>query len=96
MKTNKHSFDFAEEFIGYAKIKVIGVGGGGGNALNRMIDAKLKGVDFLAINTDAQVLDQNKSESKVQIGREITDGLGAGANPDVGKKAVQESKDELV
>ncbi len=96
MTPNKHKFDFAEDFIGYAKIKVIGVGGGGGNALNRMIDAKLKGVDFVAINTDAQVLDQNKAEVKVQIGREATDGLGAGANPEIGKKAVQESKEELV
>ncbi len=95
MTPNKHKFDFAEDFIGYAKIKVIGVGGGGGNALNRMIDAKLKGVDFVAINTDAQVLDQNMAEVKVQIGREATDGLGAGANPEIGKKAVHESKDEL-
>lgn len=96
MTPEKHTFDFAEDFIGYAKIKVIGVGGGGGNALNRMIDAQLKGVDFVAINTDAQVLDQNKAESKVQIGKEITHGLGAGANPEIGKKAVQESKAELI
>ena len=95
MTPDKHKFDFAEDFIGYAKIKVIGVGGGGGNALNRMIDARLKGVDFVATNTDAQVLDQNKAEVKVQIGRQITDGLGAGANPEVGRKAVQESRQEL-
>lgn len=95
MTPDKHTFDFAEDFIGYAKIKVIGVGGGGGNALNRMIDAKLKGVDFVATNTDAQVLDQNRAESKVQIGKEITNGLGAGANPEVGKRAVQESKEEI-
>ncbi len=95
MTPDKHKFDFAEDFIGYAKIKVIGVGGGGGNALNRMIDAQLKGVDFVAINTDAQVLDQNKAEVKVQIGQQITNGLGAGANPEIGKKAVQETKEEL-
>jgi cell division protein FtsZ len=91
MSTDKHKFDFADDFIGYAKIKVIGVGGGGGNAINRMIDAKLKGVEFIAINTDAQVLDQNKSESKVQIGVRITNGLGAGANPDIGRKAIDEN-----
>jgi cell division protein FtsZ len=91
MSTDKHKFDFADDFIGYAKIKVIGVGGGGGNAINRMIDAKLKGVEFIAINTDAQVLDQNKAESKVQIGVRITNGLGAGANPDIGRKAIDEN-----
>ncbi|KAA3635059.1 MAG: cell division protein FtsZ [Calditrichaeota bacterium] len=95
MSTEKHKFDFAEDFLGYAKIKVVGVGGGGGNALNRMIEAKLKGVEFVATNTDAQVLDQNRAETKVQIGGEITGGLGAGANPEVGKKAVEESRKEL-
>ena len=95
MSDNKHEFGFAEDFIGYANIKVVGVGGGGGNAVNRMIDAKLKGVDFIAINTDAQVLDQNRAEKKVQIGGEITDGLGAGANPDIGKRAVDESRKEV-
>ena len=95
MSTERHRFDFAEDFLGYAKIKVVGVGGGGGNALNRMIEAKLKGVEFVATNTDAQVLDQNRAETKVQIGGEITGGLGAGANPEIGKKAVEESRKEL-
>ena len=95
MTPNKHKFDFADDFIGYAKIKVIGVGGGGGNALNRMIEAQLKGVEFIATNTDAQVLNQNRAETKVQIGSEVTGGLGAGANPEVGKKAVEENRKEL-
>ena len=92
MSNEKHQFNFAEDFVGYAKIKVVGVGGGGGNAINRMIEAQLKGVEFVAANTDAQVLDQNRAETKVQIGTEITGGLGAGANPDVGRKAVEESR----
>ncbi|UCD64699.1 MAG: cell division protein FtsZ [Candidatus Zixiibacteriota bacterium] len=95
MAENKHSFGFAEDFIGYANIKVVGVGGGGGNAVNRMIEARLRGVEFIAINTDAQVLDQNKAEKKVQIGGAITDGLGAGANPDIGRRAVEENKAEV-
>jgi cell division protein FtsZ len=91
MTTEKHSFKFADDFVNYANIKVIGVGGGGGNAINRMIKAGLKGVEFVAINTDAQVLDQSLAPVKVQIGREITHGLGAGANSDVGKRAIEES-----
>ena len=74
-----------------AKIKVIGVGGAGGNAINNMIDAKLVGVKFIAANTDAQALDQSKAEIKIQIGSKITEGLGAGANPNVGKDAAIES-----
>jgi cell division protein FtsZ len=95
MTPERHSFSFAEDFIGYANIKVAGVGGGGGNAVNRMIEANLKGVEFLAINTDAQVLDQNRAETKVQIGNDVTGGLGAGANPDVGKRAAEESRQEI-
>ncbi len=74
-----------------AKIKVIGVGGAGGNAINNMIDAKLVGVKFIAANTDAQALDQSKAETRIQIGAKITEGLGAGANPNVGKDAAIES-----
>jgi len=92
MVENKHSFKFAEDYIGYANIKVVGVGGGGGNAINRMIEAGLKGVEFIAINTDAQVLDQNRADKKVQIGNELTGGLGAGANPEVGKGAIDENR----
>ncbi len=95
MTNNKHKFSFSEELIGYANIKVVGVGGGGGNAVNRMIEAKLRGVQFLAINTDAQVLDQNRAENKVQIGGDITGGLGAGANPEVGQRAVEENRKEV-
>ncbi|MFA5720130.1 MAG: cell division protein FtsZ [Acholeplasmataceae bacterium] len=76
-------------------IKVIGVGGGGGNAINRMIENDVKGVDFVAINTDSQVLRISKAETRLQIGRHLTRGLGAGAKPDVGKRAALESEDEI-
>lgn len=95
MSENKHTFKFADDFVGYANIKVVGVGGGGGNAINRMIEADLKGVEFIAINTDAQVLDQNRADKKVQIGRELTGGLGAGANPDAGKRAIEENRQDV-
>ncbi len=78
-----------------AKIKVIGVGGAGGNAVNNMIDANLKGVKFIATNTDAQALDNSKAEMKIQIGAKLTEGLGAGANPDVGKEAALENGDAI-
>ena len=95
MTDSKHTFGFSPEFVGYADIKVLGVGGGGGNAINRMIQAGLKGVEFMAINTDAQVLDANRADKRVQIGRDITGGLGAGANPEVGKRAAQENRKEI-
>ncbi|MFQ6007585.1 MAG: cell division protein FtsZ [Candidatus Zixiibacteriota bacterium] len=95
MTENKHTFRFADDLVGYANIKVVGVGGGGGNAINRMIEAGLKGVEFIAINTDAQVLDQNRAQKKVQVGRELTGGLGAGANPEVGKRAAEENRQEV-
>jgi len=95
MKQEKHKFSFSDDFIGYANIKVVGVGGGGGNAINRMIDARLKGVEFIALNTDAQVLDSNKSEKKVQIGISLTNGLGAGADSDIGRKAAEENRKEI-
>ena len=78
-----------------AKIKVIGVGGGGNNAVNRMIESGLKGVDFIVANTDLQVLNNSQAPIKIQIGAELTNGLGAGANPQVGKEAALESKSEL-
>ncbi len=78
-----------------AKIKVIGVGGGGCNAVNRMIESGVKGVDFIVANTDLQVLNVSKAETKLQIGKNITEGLGAGANPDVGREAALESKKEI-
>ncbi|MEE3452089.1 cell division protein FtsZ [Dialister sp.] len=78
-----------------ANIKVIGVGGGGNNAVNRMIDAQVKGVDFIAVNTERQVLDLSQAEQKIQIGEKQTKGLGAGAKPEVGEAAAEESRDEL-
>lgn len=79
-----------------AKIKVIGVGGGGCNAVNRMIESGVKGVEFIVANTDLQVLNVSKAEKKLQIGQDITNGLGAGANPEVGREAAVESKNEIV
>lgn len=78
-----------------AQIKVIGVGGGGSNAVNRMIDTGVQGVEFIAVNTDAQALHLSKAENRLQIGGKLTRGLGAGANPDVGKKAAEESREQL-
>ncbi len=75
-----------------AKIKVIGIGGGGGNAVNRMVESGLKGVDFIVANTDVQALNKSLAPIKLQIGSELTDGLGAGANPEVGREAALESK----
>lgn len=78
-----------------AQIKVIGIGGGGSNAVNRMIDAGLKGISFITINTDKQALACSKAETKIQIGEKLTKGLGAGANPEVGQKAAEENIDDL-
>lgn len=78
-----------------ANIKVIGVGGGGNNAVNRMIDHGVEGVEFIAVNTDAQALNLSKAEIKLQIGEKLTRGLGAGANPEVGKKAAEESREQI-
>ena len=80
---------------GTATIKVIGVGGAGNNAVNRMIDAGIKGVDFIAVNTDRQALQLSKASTKIQIGEKLTRGLGAGANPDIGAQAAEESKAEV-
>ncbi|HRY82292.1 MAG TPA: cell division protein FtsZ [Candidatus Moranbacteria bacterium] len=79
----------------FARIKVVGVGGSGGHAISRMIDAKLKGVEFVAINTDAQDLHHNKASEKVHIGKNLTKGLGAGMNPDIGRQAAEENRDEI-
>src|SRR6266536_3278058 len=78
-----------------AVIKVVGIGGGGVNAVNRMIEVGLKGVEFIAINTDAQALLMSDADVKLDVGRELTRGLGAGANPEVGKKAAEDHKDEI-
>lgn len=78
-----------------AKIKVIGLGGGGGNAINRMVESGVKGVEFIVANTDLQVLNNSKADVKIQIGANLTDGLGAGAKPEIGKEAAVESKKEI-
>lgn len=78
-----------------AKIKVIGIGGGGGNAVNRMIESGVKGVEFIVANTDLQVLNDSKAEVKIQLGSKLTGGLGAGAKPEIGKEAALESKKEI-
>src|SRR6059058_3581789 len=78
-----------------AVLKVVGVGGGGTNAVNRMIEAGLTGVEFIAVNTDAQALQMSDADVKIHIGSKVTRGLGAGADPDVGKAAAQETRDEL-
>ena len=79
-----------------ANIKVIGVGGGGGNAVNRMIKAGLGGVDFWAMNTDAQVLEMSSAENKIRLGNKLTSGLGAGGDPSIGEKAAEETRDNIV
>jgi len=79
-----------------AKLKVVGVGGAGGNAVTRMITSGMQGADFIAINTDAQDLEYNNSQTKLQIGKELTQGLGAGANSDIGEKAVEENKEVII
>lgn len=84
------------EITGKAKIKVIGVGGAGNNAVNRMIEAGIRSAEYIAVNTDAQILACNKAEKKIQIGAQLTKGLGAGADPEIGRLAAEESKDELL
>ncbi|KKQ44134.1 MAG: Cell division protein FtsZ, partial [Candidatus Moranbacteria bacterium GW2011_GWC2_37_8] len=79
----------------FARIKVVGVGGGGNNAITRMIDAKIKGVEFVAINTDSQALHHSKAGEKVHIGKNLSKGLGAGMNPEVGRQAAEENRDEI-
>ncbi|MDO8600161.1 MAG: cell division protein FtsZ [bacterium] len=79
----------------YAKIKVVGVGGSGGSAITRMMDAKIHGVNFIAINTDAQALHHNKATSKIHIGKNLTKGLGAGMNAEIGRQAAEENRDEI-
>jgi cell division protein FtsZ len=88
--------DFSDDLRDAAKIKVIGVGGGGGNAVNRMIDAGVKGVEFLVANTDAQALKISKAPVKIQLGAKLTKGLGAGANPEVGRRAALEDTEKII
>ena len=88
---NNNQESFNEQPI----LKVVGIGGGGGNAVNRMIQNDVKGVDFVAINTDAQVLRLSKAETRLQIGKLLTRGLGAGADPEIGRQAAEESEDDI-
>ena len=87
--------DFDLEMEQIAQIKVIGVGGGGSNAVNRMIEAGVQGVEFIAVNTDAQALNRSKAPVRLQIGEKLTRGLGAGAKPEIGKKAAEESREQI-
>jgi cell division protein FtsZ len=89
-------FDEAEKRPQLARIRVVGVGGGGGNAVNRMIQERLEGVEFISLNTDAQALLTSESHRKIQVGKELTRGLGAGGRPEVGREAVLEDKDEVL
>jgi len=90
------AFEISNEFEDATQIKVIGVGGGGGNAVNRMVRSGLQGVEFIAINTDKQVLVYSQATHKIQIGEKVTGGRGAGARPDVGAKAAEESRDVII
>ena len=88
-------WEIVEEFKGNASIKVVGVGGGGGNAVQHMVDVGIEGANFISVNTDKQALDKNGAGTKLVLGMEITDGLGAGANPLVGREAALEDRDKL-
>src|SRR3954468_13894325 len=79
----------------FARIKVLGIGGSGTNAVNRMTELGIKGVEFVAINTDAQALHNNAADRKIHIGKSITKGLGSGMNPDLGREAAEESQEEI-
>jgi cell division protein FtsZ len=95
-KDSSIRISFNEEPLNDAKIKVIGVGGGGGNAVNRMIDAGVEGIEFIAANTDLQALRMSRAPVKLQLGVKLTNGLGAGANPEVGRKAALEDSDKII
>ncbi|HKS06590.1 MAG TPA: cell division protein FtsZ [Gemmatimonadaceae bacterium] len=89
-------FEFEETASQNARMKVVGVGGGGGNAVNRMIEEQLVGVEFISVNTDAQALLNSKSDVKIQIGKKLTRGLGAGARPEIGRQAIEENREEVL
>ncbi|HIY37558.1 MAG TPA: cell division protein FtsZ [Candidatus Agathobaculum merdigallinarum] len=88
-------FEFEQGLDNVVNIKVIGVGGGGGNAVNRMVESGVQGVDFVSINTDMQALNFSQAGTKIQIGEKLTKGQGAGANPEIGRKAAEESKEQI-
>ena len=88
-------FEFDLDNVQFADIKVIGCGGGGSNAVNRMIAADLKGIHFIALNTDAQALQMSEAHQKIQIGEKLTKGLGAGSDPSVGQRSAEESREDI-
>ena len=88
-------FEFEERPAQNARMKVVGVGGAGGNAVNRMIDEDLEGVEFISMNTDGQALKSSRAQVTLQIGKKLTRGLGAGARPEIGRQAIAESEDEV-
>ena len=88
-------FEFEQGLDSVVNIKVIGVGGGGGNAVNRMVESGVQGVDFVSVNTDMQALNYSQASTKIQIGEKLTKGQGAGANPEIGRKAAEESKEQI-
>src|SRR5438046_9178198 len=90
------NFEVEETVTQNARMKVVGVGGGGGNALNRMIDEHVSGVEFISVNTDAQALLNNKADVKVQIGKKLTSGIGAGARPEIGRQEIAENRDAVL
>jgi cell division protein FtsZ len=88
-------FEFEDTILRDARMRVVGVGGGGNNAVNRMIDEALEGVEFISVNTDSQALKASKSQLKIQIGKQLTRGLGAGARPEIGRQAIEESREAM-
>src|SRR3990172_8357461 len=89
-------FELEESVAQNARMKVAGVGGGGGNALSRMVEDGVTGVEFISVNTDAQALLNNKADVRVQIGKRLTRGLGAGARPEIGRQAIEENRDDVL
>ncbi len=94
--TSDIRIQFNDDIRNDAKIKVIGIGGGGGNAVNRMIDAGVEGIEFVVANTDLQALRMSRAPVKIQLGTKLTNGLGAGANPEVGRRAALEDTDKII
>jgi cell division protein FtsZ len=94
-ETPAFRFELEEGPAQRARMKVVGIGGGGGNAVNRMIEERLQGVEFISVNTDAQALSGSKSDLKLQIGKKLTKGLGAGARPEIGRQAIEENREEV-
>src|SRR5687767_15639683 len=88
-------FQLADAEEQFARMKVVGIGGAGGNAVNRMIQERLVGVEFISVNTDVQALSSSEAHRKIQIGRTLTRGLGSGSKPDVGREAVVENRDDV-